>query len=151
MTFNRYSTGLTLIELMVALTIAALLTAAAVPAVGRAVDRALANSSARELVVALKGARRQARATGDEALFTLDVATRVYRIGESHERTLAMPQGATLSLLTAESERLGDTAGAIRFLPDGSSTGGTITLTHGRREERIVIDWLTGHVRTVLP
>jgi general secretion pathway protein H len=150
-TIKKGAAGVTLIEVIVALTITALLTAAAVPAVGNALGRARANGSARELVLALKVARQQARATGDDVLFALDVATRVYRVAPERDRSLAIPQDATLSLLTAESERLGETAGAIRFLPDGSSSGGTITLTHDGRELRIEIDWLTGHVRTVAP
>ncbi len=146
---QRRYTGFTLIEVVVALTIAALLTAAAVPSLSRALDRMRANGGARELVAALKTTRQEARASRTEALFTLDVDTRVYRIAAGRERVLAAPQGATLALLTAESERLGDTAGAIRFFPDGSSTGGTITLTYRHREQRVKIDWLTGHVRAV--
>lgn len=150
-TFDHRAAGMTLIELTVALTIAALLAATAVPAVGRALDRARASGGARELVLALKNARQQARTTGDEVLFTLDVATGIYRVAQGRDRALSIAQDATLSLLTAESERLGETTGAIRFLPDGSSSGGTITLTQESRALRIEIDWLTGHVRTVMP
>jgi general secretion pathway protein H len=148
---ERRGSGFTLVEVLVALTIAALLTAAAVPAVARALDRTRANSSVRELVVALKTTRHQARTAGMDALFTFDVGTRTYRIAGSGERLLAAPEDSTLELLTAESERLGEHAGAIRFLPDGSSTGGTITLTHRGRAHRVEIDWLTGHVRAVSP
>jgi general secretion pathway protein H len=112
---------------------------------------ARANSGARELVVALKTTRHEARTSGADALFTLDVDARVYRIAGGRERTLDAPEGATLALLTAESERLTETVGAIRFFPDGSSTGGTITLTHRGREQRVEVDWLTGHVRAVSP
>jgi general secretion pathway protein H len=149
--FKRRSIGITLIEVVVALTIATLLTAAAVPAIGRALDRLRANGSTRELVVALKSTRQQARASGTDALFTLDVDTRVYRIAAGSDHTLATPQDATLTLLTAESERLGESAGSIRFFPDGSSTGGAITVTHRGRAHRVDVDWLTGHVRAVPP
>lgn len=148
---QRRNAGLTLIEVVVALTIAALVTAAAVPAVGGALDRARANTGTRELVVALKTTRHEARTSGADALFTLDVGTRVYRIAGGRDRTLDAPDGATLTLLTAESERLTEMAAAIRFFPDGSSTGGTIVLTHRGREQRVEVDWLTGHVRAVSP
>jgi general secretion pathway protein H len=148
---KRRNSGFTLIEVVVALTIAALLTAAAVPAVGRALERARTNNGARELVAALKSTRHEARASGVEALFTLDVATRLYRIAGGGDRALPVPDGSTLTLLTAESERLTQTAGAIRFFPDGSSTGGTITLANRGREQRVEIDWLTGHIRAVTP
>ena len=148
---KRRNIGITLIEVVVALTIAALVTAAAVPAVGSALDRARATTGTRELVVALKTTRHEARTSGADALFTLDIGTRVYRIAGGRDGTLTTPDGATLALLTAESERLSETTGAIRFLPDGSSTGGTITLTHRGREQRVEVDWLTGHVRAVSP
>jgi general secretion pathway protein H len=146
---QRRNTGFTLIEVVVALTIAALLTAAAVPALGRALERARTSNSARELVTALKSTRHEARASGIDALFTMDVATHVYRIANGRERALSLSDGATVTLLTAESERLTQTAGAIRFFPDGSSSGGSITLTHRGREQRVEIDWLTGHVEVM--
>jgi general secretion pathway protein H len=148
---KRRSSGITLIEVIVALTIAALLTAAAVPAVGRALDRVRTNGSTRELVAALNAVRHEARTSGVDALFTLDVATRAYRVGGGPERALPVAEDATLTLLTAESERSSETAGAIRFFADGSSTGGTITVTYRGREQRVEIDWLTGHVRAVTP
>jgi general secretion pathway protein H len=150
-TLKRRNAGLTLVEVVVALTIAALLTAVAVPAVGSALERVRANGGMRDLVVALKTTRHEARASGAEALFTLDVGARVYRIAGGRERALNAPDGATVTLLTAESERLTEAAGAIRFFPDGSSTGGTITVTHRGREQRVEVDWLTGHVRVVSP
>lgn len=150
-TLPRRNTGLTLIEVVVALTIAALVTAAAVPAVGTALDRVRANSGTRELVIALKTTRHEARTSGADALFTLDVNARVYRIAGGQDRIVDTPDGATLTLLTAESERLTETAGTIRFFPDGSSPGGTITLTHRGRKQRVEVDWLTGHVRAVSP
>ena len=106
---KRRCTGTTLIEVVVALTIAALLTAAAVPAVGRALDRTRANRSTRELVVALKTARHEARTSGMDALFTLDVGTRAYRIAGGGKRLLSAPEDTTLELLTAESERSAST------------------------------------------
>lgn len=148
---KRPSAGITLIEIVVALAIAALLTATGASAISRSIDRARTDSSVRELVIALKTVRQAARKTGIESLLTLDVGTHRYRIAHDRERVLAAPDGATLTLLTAESERVADSVGAIRFFPDGSSTGGTITLTHRGRAQRIEIDWLTGHVRAAPP
>lgn len=148
---QRRTRGFTLIEVVVALTIAALLTAATVPAIGRALDRARTNSSARELVAALKKARNEARTSGIDAVFTLDVTTHVYRVANGRDSALSISEGTALTLLTAESERLTPTAGSIRFFPDGSSTGGSITLAHRGREQRVEIDWLTGHVRAQPP
>ena len=49
-------------------------------------------------------------------------------------------------LLAACSEQ--DT-GAIRFFPDGSSTGGRVTLMVGERSYAVDVDWLTGRVRVL--
>jgi general secretion pathway protein H len=35
---------------------------------------------------------------------------------------------------------------AIRFFPDGSSSGGTISLSGANRDYFIGVDWLTGRV-----
>ena len=39
-----------------------------------------------------------------------------------------------------------DKVGAIRFYPDGSSTGGRITVASGERKYLVDVDWLTGRV-----
>ena len=44
------------------------------------------------------------------------------------------PQRLDLKLYTAQSEIVDDKRGAIRFYPDGSSTGGRVTLASGERE-----------------
>lgn len=147
----RYANvGVTLIEVLVVLAIMAALAAAAAPALTRALDRTRMNAGARALVSALKTARHEARTTGRETLFALDVASQRYGLTEmSH--SLVLPEGSTVSFLTAESERLSESAGAIRFFPDGSSTGGTLTLDYRGRERRVEIDWLTGQARMIGP
>ena len=49
-------------------------------------------------------------------------------------------------LYTAQSEIVDDKHGAIRFYPDGSSTGGRVTLASGERKFLVDVDWLTGRV-----
>jgi general secretion pathway protein H len=44
-------------------------------------------------------------------------------------------------------ETSGNHLGSIRFFPDGSSTGGSISLASGRETHTVVVDWLTGRVR----
>jgi general secretion pathway protein H len=50
---------------------------------------------------------------------------------------------------TAAHEAADDRVGSIRFFPDGSSTGGRISLSSGKSIHTVVVDWLTGHVRIV--
>jgi len=49
-------------------------------------------------------------------------------------------------LLTISGEALNGREGDIRFNPDGSSTGGRISLADGRRRIGVGVDWLTGRV-----
>jgi len=57
-----------------------------------------------------------------------------------------LPKGIDLKLYTAQSEVTSERKGGIRFYPDGSSTGGRITLSAGERKYLVDVDWLTGRV-----
>ena len=57
-----------------------------------------------------------------------------------------LPQTASLKLVAISSQARKADKGAIRFDPDGSSSGGRIELTEGKRRMQIGIDWLTGRV-----
>ena len=52
-------------------------------------------------------------------------------------------------LFTARSEQLSEKGGAIRFFPDGSSTGGRITLSIDSMRYLVNVDWLTGRVKVM--
>jgi general secretion pathway protein H len=52
-----------------------------------------------------------------------------------------------MKLLTAQSELTEDGKGRIRFYPDGSSTGGRVTILRDTKEWRVEVAWLTGEVR----
>ena len=61
-------------------------------------------------------------------------------------RLHTMPEGIELKLFTAQRDLTSDQVGAVRFFPDGGSTGGRITLAAGDRKFDVDIDWLTGRV-----
>jgi general secretion pathway protein H len=80
-----------------------------------------------------------------DAVLTLDVEARQYVLaGESEPKEL--PKDIELKLFTAQSEIQSENKGAIRFYPDGSSTGGRITVKAGERQYLVDVDWLTGRV-----
>jgi general secretion pathway protein H len=84
-------------------------------------------------------------ATRRDTTLTLDVEAREYAVtGESQPHKL--PEGIELKLFTAQSEVESDKRAAIRFYPDGSSTGGRITVALGERKYLVDVDWLTGRV-----
>ena len=51
--------------------------------------------------------------------------------------------------MAAASEQIDDSQGRVRFFPDGTSTGGRLTLTQNERKYYVVVDWLTGRVELV--
>jgi general secretion pathway protein H len=49
--------------------------------------------------------------------------------------------------MIAAANTIGDEgAGTVTFFPDGTSTGGTITLSQGTHRYYVAVDWLTGQV-----
>jgi general secretion pathway protein H len=84
-------------------------------------------------------------ATRRDALLTLDMESREYLStgeGEAHK----LPDNIDIKLFTAQTEVTSEKRGSIRFYPDGSSTGGRITVASGERKYLVDVDWLTGRV-----
>ena len=100
--------------------------------------------TASELASALRLARSEAIASDGPVSVAIDVAGRRYRVGQGPVR--ALPSTLKMELLTLASERHAVGEGAISFNPDGSSTGGRITIGDGSRTLAVGIDWLNGRV-----
>jgi len=104
-------------------------------------------SAAHELAGGLRAARSRALARQEPTTLTLDVEARRFAISGLQE-TRSLPASVKLSLYTARAELVNSERGAIRFYPDGSSTGGRVTLSLPRQPDYLVdVDWLTGRVR----
>jgi general secretion pathway protein H len=145
MTGSGYPRGFTLLELIVVLTVIALVTAVSVPSffgTGRTLD------TRREVALidsALRDARREAIKTATGTGVEFDLARRVVR-GRHGVRKL--PEGVTVTLETVAAQQRAKQVGRVWFYPDGSSSGGRVTLADARRQYRIDIDWITGRVTT---
>jgi general secretion pathway protein H len=136
--------GFTLIELLVSLAILGLaltLIAGYKPPWSRGLGL---QATAGELAAGLRLARSEAILSNRPVLFDLDLIGHRYRIGTGTPRLL--PADLSLELLTISGETLNGREGDIRFNPDGSSTGGRISLADGRRRIGVGVDWLTGRV-----
>ncbi len=57
-----------------------------------------------------------------------------------------LPSDLEIRMLTARSEQLDESIANIRFFPDGSSTGGRITLRGGSDDYDVSVDWITGRI-----
>lgn len=142
------SRGFTLIELLVVLALMGLVLAVASPLISNAFPGAELKGAARDIAAGLRSARSEAITRNAEVAFVLDVAEGRYAIGPEG-KTRELPSELELSLLTARSEQSDETTGAIRFFPDGTSTGGGVGLARGTREYHVLVDWLTGRISIV--
>jgi general secretion pathway protein H len=137
--------GFTLIELMVVLLIIGLLLVLVPGYLWRPQPGLEVGVAARALADGLRQARSDAVATNRERVFTLDVAEHRFRPGQ--DRPLEeLNTALELGLDTARSELVDAGSGQIRFFPDGSSTGGRITVAMHAQHAEVTVDWLTGQV-----
>lgn len=141
--------GFTLLELMVALSIAVLMLATAPFAVMRAYETMQYRATVKELIAGLKSTRLDAMRKGRSVAFMVDLEQR--RFGVESRLDYALPEQLEVRLLLADVE-IRDTQGAVRFYPDGGSTGGSVELIRpGGGGVRVEVDWLLGRLtQTVL-
>jgi general secretion pathway protein H len=100
--------------------------------------------TAAELASGLRLARSEAILRNQSIAFELDLAGHRYRVGSGPVRQL--PARLKLALLTVAGEQHYAAQGAIRFNPDGSSSGGRIEVADGGRSVAVGVDWLSGRV-----
>ena len=142
---RRRFRGFTLIEVMIVLAIAVIAYALVANVIFRGPSAYDLKTSARTHAAALRQAQTTAMATRRDTTLTLDLDARQFAVtGESSPHKV--PEGIELKLYTAQSEVENEKRGAIRFYPDGSSTGGRITVAVAERKYLLDVDWLTGRV-----
>jgi general secretion pathway protein H len=136
--------GFTLVELLVVLAILGLVVVLGTPAFQRVLPGMELKSSAQTVVAALREARGLAIGRNAEVALVVDLDHRALLVGGSPPVRLA--SGLGIRLLTAQGEVIGVGNGRIRFYPDGTSTGGRVTLARNNRVYHVDVDWLTGAV-----
>ena len=145
----RRGAGFTLIEIVVVLAVAALMMTAVPPLFDAVLPGVELKGAARRTLASLRLARDTAIRTGGDTALTIDVESR--RLSLPGFRPVSLPGRIDLDLEVARRELLDEERGAIRFFPDGSSTGGRIVLSRGEGQEatgyQVGVDWLTGRVR----
>lgn len=140
-------TGFTLLELLAVLFVMALVATFVVPSLGNGAAIEL-KSAARVLAAGLRHTRNQALTANRPAVLAVDVLKHEFQL-PSEERVRRLPDRIDIALFAARSEQQDEYRGAIRFFPDGSSTGGRVTLSAGGRTYLVDVDWLTGRVDVI--
>lgn len=137
------SQGFTLIELIVVLVIVVLGFAAIGISMSSGHDTAEIKTAAHDIVSALRFARGEALMNHEATTVDFDLDNNSYTVSH-RERVYEIPKAVSLTVITAQSELTGQGQGSIRFFPDGSSTGGRVTLERETAKWQIDINWLTG-------
>jgi len=133
--------GFTLIELLIALAVLAL----ALGLVGsymRAPTSTQLGFTASEIAGALRLARAEAVARNRTSAVAFDLPASRWRGRDGAWRSL--PGGIGAALLAGQSATAG--GNSITFYPDGSSSGGRVTLAQRDRQLAVGVDWLSGRV-----
>ena len=141
---SLWASGFTLIEMFVVLAILGFALALVIgygSPVGRGLDL---RGSAANLAAGLRMTRSEAILKNRTVTFDLDLAGHRFRAGSGPVHQL--PANFTIELLTIGDEQRSGHSGAIRFNPDGSSTGGRISIDDGGHTMMVGVDWLTGRV-----
>jgi general secretion pathway protein H len=140
------ASGFTLIEMLVVLAILALTAATAVALLSRGSEALRLETASGELAAAIRVTRAAAITRNTQTALMIDVDRRTFGSTVVPQRSFA-PNIET-KLTYAAVMRSAPSEGGFRFFPDGSSTGGDVTLSLHGRQVRLCVDWLTGLVRT---
>ncbi len=137
--------GFTLLEILLVLVLMVMAAGLVLPALLNS-GSAQIRSSSRMLAAGLQRSREYAINQQRSAAMVVDVNQRTLNVpGQARSRRLA-PE-LKLEVFTARSELLDEARAGIRFYPDGSSSGGRITMSRGSQQAYVDVDWLTGRVR----
>lgn len=136
--------GFTLLEIIVVMVIAAIAMATVAPNLQPAIAAMQLQAATRDVASALRHTRTQALGRGQEAEFLLNVRRHFYKVS-GRAKPYALPDSVKLSLFTADF-LMDEGQGAIVFFPDGSATGGRVTLEASGKKRTVDVNWLTGAV-----
>jgi general secretion pathway protein H len=142
--FPRAQRGFTLIEMIVVLAIMGLALAMVAARGPLGLQTLTTRAAANQLASGFRQARSRAVTANRPVAVSIDLAGHSWRIG--NDRPTALPRDLDIAVTTVAGQSVNGTIADIRFLPDGSSTGGRVELKDGPRHLRIGVDWLNGRV-----
>jgi general secretion pathway protein H len=135
--------GFTLLEMLVAITIAAIVLGVSAPAMQRLYKSSQYHGAVNDVVTKLTSARYLAIRSGGNEDVLINPESREIILGEN---ITTLPKSLQMEVLGSW-ELNTDGAGVIRFYPDGGSSGGFVNLTQENgMSVQVQVDWLLGRV-----
>ena len=151
---RRYATsssmGFTLLEMLLVIVLIAAITSLTVGLFGVGRSGRQLREGVHTLATELRYTRARALTTGTPQRFEMDLDRRTWTAAGDHHGTL--PASLKITFNSVREEQTSARNAAIRFFPDGSATGGRISLRTQGIGWRVDVRWLTGEVsQTRLP
>ena len=143
---RRAQSGFSLLELLIALAIAAALLTVATLAIGPMTESGAARTEATKIASALRRARADAIRTGKPARLVLNLQQNTY---QSQNWQGALNEKVSIEIVSVAQVDGDDKIAAIVFYPNGASSGAEIELFAGRRRAAIDVNWMTGRITVV--
>lgn len=141
---RRAQAGFTLLEMLTVLVILGMAASLVAHSVSRRSDRMTLSALATEIASRARATRSKAIETGRDAMLSVDLERR--NIASAGWRSLLpIPADIDLDVVASAAEQRGAVT-AIRFFPNGASSGGTIRLSQSGSSYEIRVNWFTGRV-----
>jgi general secretion pathway protein H len=166
--FQGKGSGFTLLELLIVMVIVGFMAALVVPAIGHSLDNLRLRTVTREVSASLRYTRSRAVSEKMTYCALFDPEKKMLTISgeknpapskdtsEEQEKVgrevYIFPKHIIVKLVSHEEDAVEPVPFAIRFFPNGSSSGGEFLLMNAReRRYRIFVDFITGLVRVDQP
>ena len=137
--------GFTLIELLVVFALIALIVGLVPIAFGRLHESAQYRDTVRAVLTELRAARALAQSSGADVRFAVNLPARSFGVEGAPPQHV--PEPLVLRAVMAAEESGADGSMAIRFLPRGGASGGSVDLIRpSGTGVRLRVDWFSGRV-----
>ncbi|WP_319781375.1 GspH/FimT family pseudopilin [Oceanisphaera sp. IT1-181] len=140
--------GFTLLELVVVMVIAMLALSIVAPKFAALLPGVTLKTYSQQTASLLRMARSEAIAQAQATELVFDGQARQTRILGA-EQTYAWPKNIQLLFTAQNGIQANSPQPRLIFYPDGSASGGLVTLSSSSGQYRIEVNWLTGSVRTL--
>jgi general secretion pathway protein H len=141
-------TGFSLLEMVCAMALIAILAAVLLPIAPRNTSRARLQAYALETATLLKSDRNAAIRAGADVSTLVDAPSRAIRSGATSQ-TIRIPDDVRFDALLPRTCQQRAVLSTISFFADGMSCGGAITLARLDMAYEIRVNWLTGRIEIV--